>query len=93
MGGLEECNRNTPEFSLSGMTLKGKVIECHDGDTCKIALPVLDTFYKFTCRLYGIDTPEMKPYKLNLDRDDEIIKAKQARTELLKMICDSRHSK
>jgi hypothetical protein len=39
MSCLEDCNLdNTKEFSLCGLTLKGKVIECYDADTCKIAL-------------------------------------------------------
>lgn len=84
---LEDCTKDTPEFSLCGLTLKGKVIECYDADTCKIALPVFDNFYKFTCRLNGIDTPEMKPLKSKPNRDNEILWAKKARAELLKLIC------
>jgi endonuclease YncB( thermonuclease family) len=86
---LEDCTKDTPEFSLCGLTLKGKVIECYDADTCKIALPVFDNFYKFTCRLNGIDTPEMKPLKSKPNRDNEILWAKKARAELLKLICNN----
>ena len=57
MSCLEDCTKDTPEFSLCGMTLTGKVVECYDADTCKIALPLQNMFYKFTCRLNGIDTP------------------------------------
>jgi endonuclease YncB( thermonuclease family) len=89
MSCLEECTKDTPEFSLCGMTLPGKVVECYDADTCKIALPLQNTFYKFTCRLNGIDTPEMKPLKTKPNRDNEILWAKKARAELLKMICDN----
>lgn len=87
MNRLEDCNKDTPEFSLCNMTLKGLVVELYDADTCKIALPVFDRFYKFTCRLNGIDTPEMKPRKDKVGRDNEIIWAKKARSELLKLIC------
>ena len=90
---LEDCTKDTPEFSLCGLTLQGKIIECYDADTCKIALPLpnttTNTFYKFTCRLNGIDTPEMKPLKTKPNRDNEILWAKRARAELLKMICDT----
>ena len=79
---------NTPELSLCGMTLKGRVLSCYDADTCKIALPILNTYYKFTCRLNGIDTPELKPRKDKVNRDNEILLAKKARAELLKMMCD-----
>ena len=86
---LADCNNdNTPEFSLCGLTLQGRVVACYDADTCKIALPLNDKFYKFTCRLSGIDTPEMKPRKDKLNRDTEIVWAKKARAELLKLICE-----
>jgi endonuclease YncB( thermonuclease family) len=84
---LEECTKETPEFSLCNLTLQGKVVELYDADTCKIVLPVQGSFYKFICRLNGIDTPEMKPRKDKLNRDTEILWAKKARAELLKMIC------
>ena len=83
---LEECNKDIPEFSLCGLTLKGKIVEVYDGDTCKIVLPLQNTLYKFTCRLSGIDAPEMKPRKDKPNRDAEIILAKKARQELLKLI-------
>ena len=43
--------------------------------------------YKFTCRLNGIDAPEMKPLKSKNNRENEILMAKKARAELLKLIC------
>ena len=79
--------KDTPEFSLQGLTLQGKVVELYDADTCKIVLPVQNAFYKFTCRLSGIDTPEMKPLKTKANREGEIVWAKKARAELLKLIC------
>lgn len=84
---LETCNKDVPEFSLCGQTLKGKVVEMYDADTCKIVIPLNNSFSKFTCRLNGIDTPEMKPKKEKPNRDVEILWAKKARRELLKMVC------
>jgi len=83
---LEECGKDIPEFSLCGLTLKGKIVEVYDGDTCKIVLPLQNSLYKFTCRLNGIDAPEMKPRKDKPNRDNEILLAKKARSELLKLI-------
>ncbi len=89
MSCLEDCtNDNTPEFSLCGLTLQGKVVSCYDADTCKIVLPLQNSIYKFTCRLNRIDTPEMKPRKDKPNREQEIVWAKKARAELLKMICE-----
>jgi endonuclease YncB( thermonuclease family) len=87
MNNLEECGKDVPEFSLCGLTLRGKVVECYDADTCKIVLPIQNTLYKFTCRLNGIDTPEMKPRKDKPNRENEIVWAKKARAELLRHIC------
>jgi endonuclease YncB( thermonuclease family) len=84
---LEDATKDVPEFSLCGLTLQGKVVECYDADTCKIVLPVQNSFYKFTCRLNGIDTPEMKPRKDKPNRENEMIWAKKARGELLRLIC------
>jgi endonuclease YncB( thermonuclease family) len=89
---LENCTKETPEFTLCGQLLQGKVVECYDADTCKIVLPVLGNFYKFVCRLNGIDTPEMKPRKDKPNRDNEILWAKRARAELLKLISPSSDS-
>ena len=69
------------------MTLNGKIVELYDGDTCKIILPVNNVFYKFNCRLSGIDTPEMKPAITKPNREKEIVMAKTARNELFKLIC------
>jgi endonuclease YncB( thermonuclease family) len=84
------CTKDTPEFSLCGMTLTGKVVEMYDADTCKIALPLQNTFYKFTCRLNGIDTPEIKPRKDKPNREAEIVWAKKARNELLSLVCNNK---
>ena len=89
MSFLEDCTKDTPEFSLCGLTLQGKVVEMYDADTCKIVLPLQNTFYKFNCRLNGIDTPEMKPSKDKPNRDNEILWAKKARSELLNLVCDT----
>lgn len=89
---LENCTKDVPEFSLCGQTILGRVVETYDADTCKIVLPVMGSFFKFICRLNGIDTPEMKPRKDKQNRDNEIIWAKKARAELLKLICQSPQS-
>lgn len=40
-------------------------IDCHDGDTCTVISNLLGVstlpMYKWSCRLYGIDCPEMNP--------------------------------
>lgn len=65
---LENSNKDTPEFSLCGQSMQGKIV-----------LPVFDKCYKFTYRLADIDTPEMNPAKNKPNRDEEIFMAKKAR--------------
>jgi micrococcal nuclease len=61
----------------------GKVIKVYDGDTITIAskVPGLTNspIYKFSVRLNGIDTPEMKTH--NNDEKEVAIKARDALSE------------
>ena len=62
----------------------GQVIKVYDGDTITIAakLPYDNSpLYRFSVRLNGIDTPEIKG-----KNEDEITVAKEARDELSKLI-------
>ena len=82
---IKNATKETQEFSLCGLTLKGKVVECYDADTCKIVIPIKDSLYKFTCRLNGIDSPEMKP------RKDKPIKSKKLIYFLLFIAINTHH--
>jgi endonuclease YncB( thermonuclease family) len=53
-------NSTTPSFSLNGQTLWGRVVSLYDGDTLTIALNVFTGIYKFSVRMGGIDTCEIK---------------------------------
>lgn len=52
--------KDVAEYSLGGKRFIGKVVDVYDGDTCKIILLQDGAFVRYTCRLIGIDTPEMK---------------------------------
>lgn len=57
---LNACtNENTPKFSLNGKVVTGKVVRVVDGDTVYVAFKCMKKYYKFNCRILGIDTPEM----------------------------------
>jgi endonuclease YncB( thermonuclease family) len=84
---LEDVTKDVQEFTLMGKVLQGKVVEMYDADTCKIVMCIHNLFYKFTCRLSGIDTPEIKPLLSKPNRENEIEWAKKARANLLSMIC------
>lgn len=55
----------------SGM---GKVVEVYDGDTCKVNMKLDNKIYKINCRLYGINTLELKDK--NEEKMSKAIKAK-----------------
>lgn len=80
-------NNEVEEFSLKDKEFIGKVVDVYDGDTCKIVFYFDNKLVKFTCRLYGINAPEIKPSKTIENRDDEILKAKQARNKLVSLCC------
>ena len=76
-------NNTTPHFSLNGQKLWGRVVSLYDGDTLTIALNVFTGVYKFSVRMNGIDTCEMKS---KCDKNKEL--AKSARSRLLSLITE-----
>lgn len=51
---------DAPDFSLDGYKTSGRVVSVYDGDTVRIIFSFHGTFYKWNCRLAGIDTPELR---------------------------------
>lgn len=49
---------NTSLFTLNGLKTKGRLVDIVDGDTVYIVLPFFNTYFKFNCRINGIDTCE-----------------------------------
>ena len=84
----DNLNIDTPKFSLKGYKTYGKCVKVYDGDTIHVIfkMPYSDDCYKWIIRLNGIDTPEIKPRKDKPNRESEIVWAKKARAELLRLI-------
>ena len=74
-------NKTTPHFSLNGQKLWGRVVNVYDGDTLTIVLSVFNGIYKFSVRMNGIDTCEVKSKN---DKNKEL--ACFARSRLLSLI-------
>jgi endonuclease YncB( thermonuclease family) len=72
---------STPELSINGLKSYGRVIDIYDGDTIKVILPTFDSYYKFTIRLNGIDTCEIRSKDKVLQ--DNALKARNRLLELL----------
>lgn len=83
---LKKSDNSVNAFSFDGQELHCKVVDVYDADTIKINMILDGNIVKFTCRLIGIDTPEMKPRKNKENRKEEIRKAKDARNYLLELI-------
>lgn len=60
---IQEFHRvgtNVAEFSLNGKECFGRVIDIYDADTMTVIIPLFGAYYRYSVRLLGIDTPEMK---------------------------------
>ena len=72
---------NTPIFDFKGEDRLCKVLIVYDGDTFTGAICLEQTIFQFKVRMYGYDSPEMRPSK-NLENREKIkydaVKAKNA---------------
>lgn len=58
---LKKCTlENTPELFSENKTFNAKVLNCYDGDTITIAFNFNGNFFQKSCRIFGLDTPEIK---------------------------------
>jgi endonuclease YncB( thermonuclease family) len=78
---IKQYGGSTPELSINGLNTFGRLIDVYDGDTVKVILPAFNSYYKFTIRLNGIDTCEIKSKQIELK--DYAIKARNRVLELI----------
>ncbi len=57
---FKQYGGSTPEFSLNNYKTHARICSMYDADTIKAVIPIFGSFYKFSIRLMGIDTCEMK---------------------------------
>lgn len=70
-------------FTLENQIFSGKVVKVYDGDTIHIVFPYFGKMYKWSCRLTGIDTPELRT-----SNEKEKLYGKQVRDALRDKIMD-----
>lgn len=70
-----------PMFTLEGMNTWGRVTSVYDGDTLTLAIPLFGGVYRFSMRVNGIDTPEIKSKLV-----ENKLQAVRARNRLLQLI-------
>ena len=87
----ESTDLNTPYCTYEHIKKPVKILRVIDGDTLDIALHHTDInkVYKHRVRLYGIDTPEKKPLKSNLNREQEIQASKKASDAMTSKLLES----
>lgn len=62
---LKLSSKFTQELNFKNKTFLCKVVDVYDGDTVKVVFYFHDVLYRWNVRLYGINTPEMRPSRLN----------------------------
>lgn len=77
---------NTPLFSFNGLVTYGKAVDFYDGDTFNIIISYYDLLYHFKARMFGYDSPEIKP-PLSLENREEVKKnAVNAKNRLIELL-------
>ncbi len=57
---LAKTNKQIKKFSFQDIETYAKIVEVYDGDTVKAVFKFNNIMQKFTIRLFGIDTPEIR---------------------------------
>lgn len=82
--GMEDFSKyglSTPSLSLEGMFTPARLVDQYDGDTNTLIIPFKGEYFKFTCRMLGIDTCEMKS-KIKENKENAI----RARNRVLQLV-------
>lgn len=83
---LRKCTNQIPKFSLEGETKLCKVVDVYDGDTCQVVFKHNNMMNRWSVRMTGYDSPEMRPSTKIVDRDAIKKKAIEAKIYLKEMI-------
>jgi endonuclease YncB( thermonuclease family) len=81
----------TKPFSFENLYVYGKVVDCYDGDTCRIAFYYKDEIIQLSCRMQGYDAPEIKISVINPRREylkDLAIKSRDKLKQLTQLSKD-----
>ena len=87
VNGLKQQTNELPIYKLTGK-FDCKVVDVYDGDTCTIVLHNKGEYEKHKLRMFGYDSPEIRPKKDIADRDEVIRNAHLAKDALKKLVMD-----
>lgn len=57
---LEKFTKETPMLSVDGHAYLAKVVYIYDGDTMHVVFKEFGAYYRWNCRITGVDTPELR---------------------------------
>tara|TARA_B110000208_G_C11786240_1_gene435736 strand:- start:186 stop:647 length:462 start_codon:yes stop_codon:yes gene_type:complete len=84
---LTKCTKeNTSFYRFDNKKYYCKVIDIYDGDTITVAIKLNNKIFKHKVRMYGYDTPELKPRKNIPNRNKIIENAKYTKKILEELI-------
>ena len=78
-------DKNVECFNLKNLEFICKITNVYDADTCRVVFFFNNQLIKYTLRLKGIDTPEIRPKLIKPNREQEIKFAKKARNRLIQL--------
>ena len=79
---LSEFDKQTPAFSLKDTFKMCKIVDVYDGDTVRGVFENNGVYNKWTIRMFGYDSPEIRPSRKLENRDEIKRKAKESRDYL-----------
>ena len=79
---LSEFDKKTPTFSLKDSFKMCKIVDVYDGDTVRGVFENNGVYNKWTIRMFGYDSPEIRPSRKLENRDEIKRKAKESRDYL-----------
>ena len=56
----QRTKENTKLFNLEEKEFTAKIVYIYDGDTFHCVFKIFDVFYRWNCRIMGVDTPEIR---------------------------------
>lgn len=79
---------NIGTFTLKDKEFYAKVVNVYDADTCKAVFFLNDELVKYSIRLKGLDSPEIRPPSSDIYREYQILEAKKSRNRLIQLCTD-----
>ena len=86
LNNLNDLTDDIELFTLEGKNFDAKIVRVYDGDTCFAVFYLNNQPVKFKIRMFGYDSPELKPSLSLPNREKEIKKANEAKSEMEKLV-------